>query len=166
MTNSATTESKPEDHQTARSRRTAILVAMSVILILGGGYAWYRYYATPPLSRYDQVLAALRDHQIPPDESGRLDLSKQFPGITGHNDAYITYRPDNTFIVMFPTYYGLGQEVAGLLYTSRKLTEDDTHGRNSAINFEQRLVKAGSYDHLLLENRINDNWYHVSYKIR
>jgi hypothetical protein len=107
----------------------------------------------------------MRDHQIPCDDDGRVNLAKQFPGITGHNDAYLTYRDDGTFIVMFPTYYGLGQEITGLVYTSRKLTDDDTHGRTSAIHFDQKLIKAGSYDHLLLESRINDNWYHVSYKL-
>ena len=141
------------------------LIILALAVVFTGGYLWWRHYETPPLERYAGVLEAMKNHKIPGDEVGRVDLSKQFPGITGHDDAYLTYRDDGTFIAMFPTYYGQGQEVTGLVYTSRPLTDGDTHGRTSSIHFADRLIKAGSYDSLVLEKRINENWYHVSYKL-
>ncbi len=163
-------QTKTDDSAAPQSRSNtrpiaAVVLGLSLLVLFGSGYAWWRSYETPPLDRYAKVLAAFKDHQIPLDDAGRANLSKLFPGITGHDDAYASYRDDGTFIVLFPTYYGQGQEVAGLVYTSRPLTDDDTHDRVSAIHFAQRLIKAGAYDHLLIDQRINENWYHVSYKL-
>jgi hypothetical protein len=150
----------------ARTRQAAkLMLILCVVVILASSYLWWQFYGTPPLNRYDSVLVAFKNHSIPTTEDGRVDLAKQFPGVTGHNDAYITYREDGTFIVMFPTYYGKGSEITGLLYTSRPLTDEDTHARISAIHFDQKLVAAGSYANLLLDKRINANWYQVSYRM-
>jgi hypothetical protein len=149
----------------ARRHGFTVLLALIVGAAFGAGFLWWHYYATPPLSRYDHVLDAMRQHKVRCDQDGRVDLSRDFPGITGRNDAYLTYRDDGSFAAMFPTYYGQGMEITGLVYTSRPLTDDDTHGRISAIHFAQKLIVVGSYANLLVEGKINDHWYHVSYKL-
>jgi hypothetical protein len=142
----------------------AVVMLLALAVLLGCGYLWWRQYQSP-MDRYAKVLEALKNHQIQGTENGRLDLTKQFPGITGQNDAYVTYRDDGSFAAMFPTYYGPGSAVVGLYYTSRKLTADDTHPRISAIRYDDKLVQAGSYANLILDKRIDDNWYEVSYRM-
>ena len=149
----------------AKTRQAALAgLVLSLAVIFTSTFLWWRYKMSS-LTKYDPALAAFKAHKIPTDEDGRVDLSKTFPGLTGHNDAYISYGDDGNFIVMFPTFYGKGSEVAGVLYTSRPLTESDTHARVSAIHFDQKLIQAGSYANLLLDERINQNWYRVSYRL-
>jgi hypothetical protein len=148
-----------------RSMRTAALAAV-VLFLLGGGYVAWSCYDVPALSRYTPVLAMLASNQLEPDSQGVLDLSTQFPGLTPRNHAYFTRRSDGSFVVMFPTYYGEGVEVEGLLYTSRPLQDQDLHYRVSVIHFNQQVIAAGTYTDLLLEKRINPSWYHVSCKMQ
>jgi hypothetical protein len=145
---------------------TAALLGVTVLLLLGGGYAAWSYYDAPPLARYSQVLTMLSAGQLQPDSHGTVDLSGKFSGLTPKDLAYVTRHDDGSFLAMFPTYYGEGAQIAGLLYTSRPLRDEDLHQPDTAIHFDRRLIDVGSYCNLLLEKRINPSWYHVSYKLQ
>jgi len=148
-----------------RSLRT-VVIALPLTILLGGAYAAWRYFDAPPLERYAPLLAQMAAHKADTDDQGRVQLLKTFPGLTPQDMAYIRWHDDGSFLALFPTFYGEGSQMAGLLYTSRPLQDQDTHLRDSsAINFAQRLIGVGTYDHLILEKQINPNWYHVSYKL-
>jgi hypothetical protein len=146
--------------------RSAIGIIIVVILSLGvGSVAWWMH-AHPSFDRFDAALAAMKAHQVKADGSGRVDFSKDFPGLVPQDQAYVSWLEDGTFRAMFPTDLGGGSALTGLMYTSRPLTEDDTRPRSSsAIHFDQRLIKVGSYDGLVLDKKLSDSWYQVSFRI-
>jgi hypothetical protein len=146
--------------------RSALIIFAVIVIAGGGGFAAWKYFDTPPLSRYDAVLKQMSIRQIDSDSDGRIDLTRLFPGLTPKDLAYIRWRDDGSFTAMFPTYYGEGSQIAGLLYTSRPLQDGDTHLRESATNFAQQQIGVGTYENLLLEKQINPNWYHVTYHMR
>jgi len=147
-------------------KKSVVILVAATLIAAGGGFAAWKYFDTPPLSRYDALLQQMSTQQIPSDPQGRVDLSKKFSGLTPKDIAFIRWRDDGSFVAMFPTYYGEGSQIAGLLYTSRPLQDGDTHLRESATNFAQQQIGVGTYENLLLEKQINPNWYHVTYHMR
>jgi hypothetical protein len=143
-----------------------MILALSLVLLLGGGYAVWRYYDEPPVDRYAPLIAKMAAHQVVGGDQGRVDLSTTYPGLTVKDQAYIRWRDDGSFLAMFPTYNGQGSEMAGMLYTSRPLQENDTRSRGGVMDLSQRVIAIGTYGNLLLEKQINPNWYYVSYKLR
>lgn len=145
--------------------RGSMLLILGVVIALGGlGIGWWCT-DHPSFDRYSPALAAMQAHRISVDSDGRVDFSKDFPGLTPRNFALISWLDDGSFRVVFPTYHGEGAELSGLLYTSRPLREDDTRLRLSAVHFDQHVIQVGSYPSLLLDKKLNDNWYRVSYKL-
>jgi hypothetical protein len=147
-----------------RNRSAIALIVVVVLVLAGGGVAWWMH-THPSFDRYHAALEAMRSHRVKVDEDGRVDFSSDFPGLVPQNQAYVTWLENGNFRAMFPTDLGGGSTVIGLMYTSRPLTEDDTHLRISAIHFDQRVVQVGSYENLLLDKKLNENWYRVSYRI-
>ena len=142
-----------------------LIVVAGLTALLGGGYAAWRYFDVPPLDRYAPLIAQIAARQIDGDALGRIDLSKKYPGLTPKDVAYITRREDKSFVLMFPTFYGEGTQVAGLIYTSRPLRDEDTTPRTESLQFGERVISVGSYQYLIVDKQINPNWYHVSYHI-
>jgi hypothetical protein len=144
--------------------RLIILVVCILTPLLAFFVLWWRY-SHPDFDKYNAALEAIRAHHITSDDWGRVDCSKQFPGLCPQDMALVTYLDDGNFRAVFPTYRDKDATLAGLMYTSRPLVEDDTKPRPSAIRFDERIIQVGSYGGLLLEKKLNDHWYKVSYKI-
>src|ERR1700722_16616320 len=88
--------------QTYRAVLAILLVCSAVAFA-----AWYHF--TDPSTRpYAPVIQLLNDGKLGPDELGRIDLTKQFPGLTPHDEMFFTRRSDGSFLALFPTYYGPG----------------------------------------------------------
>jgi len=153
-----------------KSRTRQVFLVVGVLVPLAAISVLWWQHAHPSLDRYAAALEAMRTHHVSCDDSGRVDFSKQFPGLVPYDDlgqdyALVSWLDDGSFRAVFPTYHGKGAELAGLLYTSRPLQEEDTTARVSAIHFDQRTIRVGSYTTLLLEQRLNDHWYKVSYRL-
>jgi hypothetical protein len=148
-----------------KSNRSAIALIVVVILALAGGSIYWWNQSHPNFDRYSAALAAMKSHHVNVDTSGNVDLSADFPGLVPKDRAQVTWLDDGNFRAMFPTDLGEGTSLIGLLYTSRPLTDDDTNTRSSAIRFQERVVAVGSYPGVVLDKKLNDNWYRVSYRI-
>ncbi len=144
--------------------RRMVLITVTLLIMLGGFGLWFRL-THPSYDRYTPVLQAMRDHHLTADDIGRIDLTKQFPGLIPGNMAQITWLDGDNFRAMFPLLEGRDAAVSGLMYTSRLLTDDDTHPRNSSIHFDQRIIRVGAYENLIVDEKLNDHWYRVSYKM-
>ncbi len=147
------------------SRATLLICASAVGVVLGGFALWWLH-RDPPRSSYQPVIELLRADKLPIDRLGHADLSKNFAGLTPRDEIMFTRRDDGSFVVLFPTKYGEGSEISGLLYTSRPLMESDTFHRTNAIHFSDRLIAVGGFGGLRIDDRIDENWYHASYRIR
>ncbi len=145
-----------------------VVVAALVAAAAGIGYAGWRHFAGPVDRRYLAVVerAATGPAALPPtDPRGRVDLAHVAPGLTPHDEAFVLRRDDGSFLVLFPTYYGSGLTLAGLMYTSRPLRGDDTHIRQTTLGRARRVITIGYYGHTDIDDRIDDHWYHVSYDL-
>ncbi len=148
------------------TRAQFIILILSVVVPLSAVFVLGWQYAHPNFDKYNAALEAMRTHHISVDQDGRVDFSKQFPGLCPQDGmALITYLDDGNFMAVFPTWRDKDATLAGLMYTSRLLQEDDTRPRISAVHFDERIIKVGSYSSLLLEKKLNDHWYKVSYRI-
>ncbi len=144
--------------------RSKVLVLVVLLLLAAGAFGWWNF-SHPSLDRYSAALEAIRTHHIRLDNQGRVDLSKQFPGLVPEDLAQATWLDDGNFRAMFPTYRGQSSQVAGLMYTSRPLTEDDTQARPVPMHQDQRTIEVGTYGYLILDGKINDHWYRVSFRL-
>jgi hypothetical protein len=151
---------------TTHSRRPVVSwgIALLVVLILvGGGYSLWHYVKRPPRARYDPVIAAVASGKIRENLSQPIDLPADLRGIVPRDQVLVTRRPDGTFMIVFPTFRGDGEELVGLLYTSRPLTGTDTFPNHAPNAYSRPLISCGSYSRLVLDDRIDEHWYHVSY---
>ena len=127
------------------------------------GYGLWAFLSGPNLSQYAPVIAEISAGKLNDDGSGRIDLSKTFPGLTPQDEMFLKRRPDGSFVAMFPNYYAKGPSIAGLIYTSRPLNDQDTYTRARSISFDKPLIAIGTWQRLGIDQKINDNWYKVSY---
>jgi hypothetical protein len=150
-----------------RPRERAWVVAAVLVAAVGtAGYTGWRHYARPVDGRYKTVVALLAGgpSALPPtDYRGRIDLAAHFAGLTPHDEMFVVRRDDGSFLALFPTFYGNGTTLAGLLYASRPLGEADTYIRQATMGQAQRVIDVGAYHHMDFDRRIDDHWYQVSY---
>ncbi len=151
--------------KTKGNRAAIALIAVAILALAGGGLAWW-IQAHPNFDRYSAALEALKAHRVSVDGAGRVNFSRDFPGLVPQDKAYATWLDDGNFRALFPTHLWEGTSLSGLMYTSRPLTEDDIETRLSGINFQQRVIPVGSYQALLLDKKLNDHWYEVSFHVR
>ncbi len=143
-------------------RSRVILVILAAVLVSGGtGWALWAFLRGPNTGRFEPVISAIGAGKLDGDVIGRVNLSRTFPGVQERDEMYLTRRGDGSFVAMFPTYYGKGTSIGGLVYTSRPLREEDTEVKNLATTLDRRVIKVGRWA-LDLDRRIDEHWYRVS----
>ena len=153
-----------------RARQWAVGVAavVAVAVAVGGFLAW-RHAARPVDPRLAAVVARLAADPLsmPVDGRGRVDLSTTgFAGLTPRDEAFVVRRPDGSFVALFPTYYGGGTTLVGLLYTSRPFAPGDTFDTQPTQGDTQTVIHVANYRGTRIDNRIDDHWYRVSYGMK
>jgi hypothetical protein len=136
----------------------AVTVVCAVVAL-----ALWEHFANPNTSIYGPVVQLLAAGQLDGDEYGRIDLISQFPGLTPHDEIFLAHHSDRSFLALFPTYYGRGTSLVGLMYTSRPLQDEDTYTRPIAPTL--RLVDIGGWSRLVIDKRLDDHWYRVSHSL-
>ena len=138
------------------------LTALGILAVAGGvGSLLYVFLSGPNLAKYDPILRELDANRLT-DTHGRIDLTGTLADLTPHKEMFLTRRPDGSYLAMFPTYYGKGIEIAGLMYTSRLLRENDVTLVSTGVSLTQRNIAIGPWTKLVLEKRVNEHWYRVS----
>jgi hypothetical protein len=163
MTTSTTTTDMNQSRAPRRSR--VILVAMAAVLAaMATGIALWFWFATPNTKKYQPLIDRLTGNpgEFEPNQLGRVDLSKTFPGLTPRDELFLRRRDDGSFVALMPTYYPKGIAIAGLLYTSRPLRLEDTYVRTSGTSLDRRLIDVGGWSKLSIDARIDEHWYRVS----
>jgi hypothetical protein len=126
---------------------------------------WF-HFADPSTTKYTPVLQQLADNQLHANTLGHVDLSGPFPGLTPHDEMFLTRRTDGSFLAFFPTFYGQGTAVGGLVYTSRLFQPGDTYMRRTLTNIDRPVVDVADWPHLMIDKRLDDHWYTVSRGLR
>jgi hypothetical protein len=150
------------DLQSARRTRSLVWLAM-VVVAAGTAFGLWFFLSGPNTAKYAPVIADLASGRLNDDGSGRIDLAKSFPGLTPQDEIFITHHPDGSFVVLFPNYYDKGPIIAGFMYTSRPLTEQDIHSRQLGVGLEQQIIAVGHWRKLVINRKLDGHWYRVSY---
>ena len=139
------------------------MVWAAVLLVAAAtGYGLWAFLSGPDTGKYAPVIADLASHKLGDGGSGIIDLSKTFSGLTPHDEIFLTRRADGSFVVLFPTYYAPGSVIAGLMYTSRPLNDQDTFVMATEVGFDKLLIRVGTWKRLSINRKIDQNWYKVS----
>jgi hypothetical protein len=142
-------------------------IALSVCAVcLVMALALWTHFANPSTGKYAPVIQRLADNQLKANILGHVDLSGKFPGLTPHDEMFLTRRTDGSFLAFFPTFYGQGTAIAGLVYTSRLFQPGDTYMRQSAAEIDRPAIDVGDWSHLLIDKRLDEHWYTVSRRLR
>jgi hypothetical protein len=145
------------------SRLQIIRVVAAVLLVSGiTSYALWAHFSNPPTGKYDPVIEQLASGKLDGDSIGRVDLSRAFQGLTPKDEMFITRRTDGSFLAFFPTYYGPGICIAGVLYTSRPLQDADTYSIQLASALDRRMIDVGAWPRLTMDKKLDENWFTVS----
>jgi hypothetical protein len=150
------------DLQSTRRTRSHVWLAM-VVVIVGTVFGLWLFLSGPNIAKYAPVIADLASGRLNDDGSGRIDLAKSFPGLTPQDEIFITHHPDGSFVVLFPNYYAKGPVIAGFMYASRSLTDQDTRSRQLGVGSEQQIITVGQWRKLVINRKLDGHWYRVSY---
>jgi hypothetical protein len=149
-----------------RRRSRIVLVALAAVVVAAftGAALWY-WFAGPNTQKYQPLIDRLASNpgEFEADPMGRVDISKNFPGLTPHDEIFLQRRDDGSFLALMPTFYpGKGIAIGGLLYSSRPLRLEDTYVKATGTSLDRRLVDVGGWTKLRLDTRIDDHWYRAS----
>jgi hypothetical protein len=143
--------------QKYRAGWAVIGVSLVVALLL-----WV-HFSRPNTGIYGPIIQEIAAGKFQGDGRGHVDLSGPFPGVTPHDEMFLVRRSDDSFLAMFPTYYGRGTSLVALLYTSHPLQDEDTFSRPEMPT--RRLIDVGSWTGLSIDKRVDDHWYQVSHHL-
>jgi hypothetical protein len=144
------------------SRSQIIRVSLAAVVVFAvTAYALWSHFANPSTSKYEPVIEQLAGGSLNPDKLGRVRLTS-YSGLTPKDEIFVTRRADGSFVAFFPTYYGPGICIAGTLYTSRPLQDQDTYHQELSTAFDRRLIDVGSWPKLSIDKKLDDHWFMVS----
>lgn len=143
---------------TMKRRRFAILWFFSLLLCLG---AWGCSAST---SSYAPVVAAITSGTlaVPPD--GIVRLPAAWHGLTPRNIVNVERRPDGRVFILFPTFYGRGDDVDGWLYCTGPLRPADFYTIDWGPGGKGSHLDAAGYKMLSVETR-DPPWYWVTRRL-
>jgi hypothetical protein len=97
-----------------------VLVALGVVLIFVARDA-------PDTRAYQPIVVAITNGTlvVPPTPGGEVKLSAALSGVTPRDEVIVERRPDGRLFILFPTWYGRGQDIEGWLYCSGPLKSTD-----------------------------------------
>jgi len=104
---------------------------------------------------YDKIIAALRAGELEPDAAGRLQLPAAYPVVTMAREAYVR-RQATGLMVGFKLWSGRKSNMEGYLYSDARLP-DTVIGHHPEVRIGPLLVA--------VEQRIDDHWYLIAYRI-
>ena len=136
---------------------------ISVVLVSAlTAVALWLWFGGPGTRKYQPIITSLTSGPFASSPTGRVDLASQFPGITPQNEMFLNRRDDGSFVAFFPTFYGKGVTIGGLVYTSRPLRLEDTYVRALGTTLDRRFIDVGPWNKLSVDSRVNEHWYRVS----
>ncbi|MCY3023138.1 MAG: hypothetical protein NTW87_29530 [Planctomycetota bacterium] len=83
----------------------------------------------PPLivraGEYTSIVSGIDEGSLAADAKGVLKLPRRLASVAPRGEVYVERKPDGRLFVLFPTWYGHGNDLQGYLYASGPLTAAD-----------------------------------------
>lgn len=121
--------------QPKSKKRKLFLLLLLFIIIVIIGYFWIASSDVggllgllPPLiskrSSYMGIIHDIENGKLKAENSV-IYLPHSYHGVAPRNEVYYQLYPDGRMFVLFPTWYGRGQDINGYLYCSGTLNKED-----------------------------------------
>jgi hypothetical protein len=99
------------------------------------------------------VLRDLRDGKLTRAAAGRVRLPAKYQELTARDEVFVEEKSDGRLFVLFPTWYGRGDDMDGWLYCSGELRPSDfytldwgTRGKHRHIDIAGRKMLSVTED--------------------
>lgn len=146
-----------------KSNQAGLISVVIAIVAIAALIAGWFYFTAPSPAKFQPLVRALSTGNMKKEPTGLVDISNSFPGVVPKNQIDITRRPDGSLLVLIPTYRTRGNNLGGFMYTSRPLRDSDVYTRARGLNFARPRINIGEVHKLIIDKRINEHWYRVSY---
>jgi hypothetical protein len=117
-----------------------------------------------PTSSYAPVVTAISNGALAVPAYGIVTLPANWKGLTPRGVVKVERRPDGRLFILFPTFYGRGDDVDGWLYCSGPLTPTDFYTINWGAGGIQQHIDACGYKMLTVSSQASP-WYGITRRL-
>jgi len=114
--------------------------------------------------KYEPVVTDIQSGALVIHTNGAVRLSGKFDGLTPDDQIFVEKKPDGSLFVLFPTWYGRGNDLDGVLYCSRDLLPSDYYTIAWGSGGKQQHIDVGGRDMLTVHD-YKPHWYKVSRRL-
>ena len=115
-------------------------------------------------AEFATVVQDIQTGVIPVAANGSVPLPERFAGLTPRNEIFVERKPDSRLLVLFPTWYGRGDDIEGLLYCSSALKAEDFYTVDWGQGGRRQHIDIAGRDMLTVRG-FKEHWYYVSRRI-
>jgi hypothetical protein len=115
-------------------------------------------------AKFEPILSDIQSGALAPQANGAVGLPQKFAGATPKNEIFVEKKPDGSLFVLFPTWYGRGADLDGILYCSRALQPPDYYTMDWGPGGKHQHLAVGGCD-LLTVHAYKSHWYIVSRRV-
>jgi len=136
-------------------RRMTLFPLLFAIALVGCGSS---------TARYESVLADIESGVLVAPTNGVLKLPTRFAGLAPQGEMYVETKSGGRLFVLFPTWYGRGSDIEGLLYCSGSLTASDFYTIDWGAGGKHEHLDVGRRNMLTVSD-LKPHWYSVTRRL-
>jgi hypothetical protein len=115
-------------------------------------------------SKFEPVVADIQKGVITLTTNGAIALPPRFANLAPRGEIYAEKKSDGRLLVLFPTWYGRGNDIEGLLYCSASLLPTDFYTVDWGPGGKQQHMDVAGRD-LLRVAEYKAHWYNVTRRL-
>ena len=115
-------------------------------------------------AKFDAVVSDIQSGVLVVHTNGAVRLPAKFASLTPNDEIFVEKKPDGSLFVLFPTWYGRGNDLDGVLYCSRALLPSDYNTIDWGAGGKQQHIDVGGRDMLTVHD-YKPHWYKVSRRL-
>ena len=116
------------------------------------------------IAKFEPVVSDIQAGVLKFQTNGVVGLPTKFVGLTPKDEIFVEKKPDGSLFVLFPTWYGRGNDIEGVLYCSHALLPSDFYTIDWGAGGKQQHIDVGGRDMLTVHD-YQPHWYKVSRRV-
>ena len=117
-----------------------------------------------PTDKFAAVVEGLQSGQFPIPINGVFLLPQLLAGLTPKDEVFVERKSDGSLFMLFPTWYGRGNDLEGFLYCTRELKPSDYYFIDWGPGGKQQHIDVAGRD-MLTVRTFRSHWYRVSRRL-
>jgi hypothetical protein len=115
-------------------------------------------------AKFDPVMRDIQAGTLVIPASGIVQLPRRFAGLTPRSEVFAAKKADGRLFILFPTWYGRGNDLEGYLYCSGVLQPSDYYTTDWGAGGKHRHLKIAGRDMLTIRD-YKPHWYSVTRRL-